>query len=215
MLKTTMLLAALALLGCDKDDQLPAGPAGAQGVQGPQGMPGAAGKDGAQGAQGPAGKDGAGMQDGSRIKARHFVGDDGTRFFAGWHDTQIGQDCTFGPAADGMTRCLPGVTDNGGAFWSTDPTCAATPSVFESYGTGVDGGACAPAPAYVVVFKPALQGCTPGGYTVYAIGAQIQSPPAMIYRNGPGCISQATDPINTYYAFTVVDPTTLVAATIQ
>jgi hypothetical protein len=44
---------------------------------------------------------------GSRLKAQWLVAADGAEQFAGWHDTLLGEDCSFAVAADGRPRCLP------------------------------------------------------------------------------------------------------------
>lgn len=55
---------------------------------------------------------GAGPVSGSRLKAKTYVGDDGSREFAGWRDTERHEDCAFGVAEDGKTRCQPAATLN-------------------------------------------------------------------------------------------------------
>src|SRR5664280_530267 len=44
---------------------------------------------------------------GSRLKANYYVGTDGSKEFIGWHDSQLGVDCSFVLASDGTTRCMP------------------------------------------------------------------------------------------------------------
>jgi hypothetical protein len=46
-------------------------------------------------------------ESGSRLKARSYVGSDGSKQFAGWYDTARKEDCDFAKAADGKARCLP------------------------------------------------------------------------------------------------------------
>jgi hypothetical protein len=47
------------------------------------------------------------MTSGSRLKAKWYVGADGSKQFLGWHDSQLNTDCDFGVASDGATRCIP------------------------------------------------------------------------------------------------------------
>ncbi len=47
-------------------------------------------------------------QSGSRLKAKYVAGVDGSKQFNGLHDSQRNEDCSFGTAADGVLRCLPG-----------------------------------------------------------------------------------------------------------
>lgn len=44
---------------------------------------------------------------GTRLKARYYVGEDGSKQFVGWHDSQRNEDCGFSKAGDGVLRCLP------------------------------------------------------------------------------------------------------------
>ena len=47
------------------------------------------------------------MTSGSRLKAKWYVGADGSKQFLGWHDSQLNTDCDFEVASDGATRCIP------------------------------------------------------------------------------------------------------------
>lgn len=44
---------------------------------------------------------------GSRLKARYLMAEDGSRQFLGWFDSARGESCFFTTAPDGVTRCLP------------------------------------------------------------------------------------------------------------
>ncbi len=122
-------------LGCGSDPangvdgaRGPAGVAGVQGAKGEAGEPGLAGDVGPAGPVGPAGAPGAigpagaagavgqqgipgsgGAISGARLKARYRLGDDGSREYiaGGWFDSQLGGNCSFQRAADGIDRCLP------------------------------------------------------------------------------------------------------------
>ncbi len=57
--------------------------------------------------QGGSGQGGSGVipdataaTSGSRLRVRYYSGEDGSKQFVGWHDTQRNEDCTFRPAAD-------------------------------------------------------------------------------------------------------------------
>lgn len=77
---------------------------------------------------------------GSRIKARHIKGADGTIQPYGLFDTQLDTPCTFATAADGKLRCLPtaAVLSEGSYAMYTDPTCNTVASIV------VGWSACAP-----------------------------------------------------------------------
>jgi hypothetical protein len=62
-----------------------------------------------------------GYVSGARIRARYLDGDDGSKQFVGWRDTQLGMDCTYLFAEDGEYRCLPSSILVGGYF--TDANC--------------------------------------------------------------------------------------------
>lgn len=90
-------------------DQGPRGEAGPVGPQGPQGDVGEQGPPGVQGPQGEAGPRGpvglpgpdAAYKDGERLRVRWFVGEDGSRAFAGWWDAKRNSPCTIMPYGDG------------------------------------------------------------------------------------------------------------------
>ena len=44
---------------------------------------------------------------GTRLRARLLTAEGGSALFTGWHDKELDFDCTFGPAEDSKTRCLP------------------------------------------------------------------------------------------------------------
>jgi hypothetical protein len=44
-------------------------------------------------------------QSGSRLKAKYYVGSDGSKTFTGMHDSMLNVDCNFIQASDSTTRC--------------------------------------------------------------------------------------------------------------
>lgn len=89
---------------------------------------------------------------GTRLRARVQILDDGARRLVGWHDRELGIDCSFGRDAAGVLRCLP-VAARVPAF--ADPACtvpAHLPVSCEAEGTRWVRGirtrdeACWPAP---------------------------------------------------------------------
>lgn len=79
--------------------------AGCGGAEGPAETADAGGLPGSDGSTGKQTQDL--YQSGSRLKARMLVTADGAKSFAGWRDTKRGENCTFAPATDGKTRCVP------------------------------------------------------------------------------------------------------------
>jgi len=66
-------------------------------------------------------------QSGTRLKARMLVTADGAKAFNGWRDTVRNENCFFGDATDGKTRCLPDcLAATTGDYCLTD-TCTGTP----------------------------------------------------------------------------------------
>lgn len=92
---------------------------------GSAGMAGLGGGAGATGAAGASPEDSGGALDalgdaltdpvpdamanesGSRLKARRYVGADGSKEWLGWHDSKRGINCMAAVADDGKTRCMP------------------------------------------------------------------------------------------------------------
>lgn len=131
-MRWALISLAIALVGCaEKGDP---GPAGRDGAKGEQGPPGANGEQGIQGPIGPMGPmgvpgpegepgQGIGYVSGSRLKARYLDGEDGSRQFLTWWDSQRQEECTFDEPSDDVAsaltlndrRCLPrmGSCDDG------------------------------------------------------------------------------------------------------
>jgi hypothetical protein len=78
------------------------------------GSKGSGGLGGNAGGKGSGGHGGGVMpsanadEGGSRLKANIIKGSDGSKHYIGtFHDTMRNEDCSFRPAVDGKTRCLP------------------------------------------------------------------------------------------------------------
>lgn len=134
---------------------------------------------------------------GTRLKARRYVGSDGSSQFVGWRDTKRNEDCSFLRHADGSLRCMPA-----GAFASSfyaDAQCT-IPVAALALASGC------PQPIYVVSYatfatcgydlvyriysvagtlngtlyaRPSATTCTsttaPTGFSLYAAGAEMPS----------------------------------------
>ncbi len=121
-------------------------------------------------------------------------GTDGSRTFAGWHDSQLDVDCAFGAASDGNFRCLPYAVS---ADVYADANCtqpvveaACAPGTKYAYvrtrATAACGGLdrdqlynLGSAMSVTKVFQKGFQTCVaedvPQGYQVYALGDAIPS----------------------------------------
>ena len=95
-------------VGCSETEPIGPDPAGGTGASTADGGSGGDGTGAAGGSGGSGGQaQGSGFESGSRVKARTYVGDDGSRTPVGMYDDQLGVECSWRKAADGVTRCLP------------------------------------------------------------------------------------------------------------
>lgn len=115
-------------------------------------------------------------QSGTRLRAKYFVGSDGSRQFNGWHDSQRNEDCSFGTASDGMTRCLPRGATTGAYF--ADSGCSQVLAYVPKAG-------CTPPGPYALSYVTTC----PGGSKVLSLGPAITT--GNVYVGSPGsCIGQ-------------------------
>lgn len=143
-----------------------------------------------------------GTKDGSRLKARYYVADDGARQFAGWFDTQRGEECTFQLAGDGKRRCLPTPQTLGTLSYYQDAECT-QPIVSGTCGTG-----------YVGIWDIAM-GCANGSrLRVYAnLGAYTGT---YIYlRSGSACTAFARGDASFVRVGTEIPASSFVGANVQ
>jgi hypothetical protein len=181
------------------------GSMGLGGDNDPTGQMGTAGQvEGAGGSAGGSGPLDAGMMDaiadamtdpvpdasaeesGSRLKARYYVGDDGSKQFAGWYDSERKENCTVMSASDGVLRCLPFTLFASAGSYFSDSNCSSQ---------------------YFVAAKPTNTACgtTPStgygytstcGFTFYTL---TPASPSVVYAGTPGACTEVTAP--TTYAF--------------
>jgi hypothetical protein len=99
-------------------------------------------------------------ESGTRLKAKRYVGADGSKQFVNWFDSARNEDCYFSSASDGKTRCLP--TGAYALSYFSDATCT-TRLAYQGVG-------CA-APKYAIV--PPNPTCSAnGGKTIYNINVK-------------------------------------------
>jgi hypothetical protein len=97
---------------------------------------------------------------GTRLKAKRYVGADGSKQFVTWFDSARNEDCYFSSASDGKTRCLP--TGPYVGVYFSNATCT-TRLAYQGVG-------CA-APKYATV--PHNAACAPyAGNAIYDISAK-------------------------------------------
>jgi hypothetical protein len=150
-------------------------------------------------------------QSGSRLKAIYYLGADGSKLqLAQWYDSQRGENCMFGMAADGNYRCLPSSAAYPASLFA-DAGC--TQPLVEAYsGPGCAAPTSARAPS---VSTGVSTGCaaTPGS-PVYQIGSLFTGTP---YSGTPSSCNKATAPSGyaLYSLGAEIPASSFVSATIQ
>lgn len=144
-----------------------------------------------------------GTKDGTRLKARYYVAEDGARQFAGWYDTQRGEDCAFQIASDGKRRCLPAARVNGGTYYA-DSACTQPLALGSAGCTG--GGGYASVGEYVGA-------CVEYRTRLYPILGPFSGKP--YYKSGGLCVQSSIEAENLMRLGAEVPPSSFVAANLQ
>jgi hypothetical protein len=135
---------------------------GGTGGGGHGGIAGAGGSEAGNGGAGGEEESHAGFVSGTRLRARYYLGDDGSKVFIGFYDNLLATDCFVTRAADGTRRCVPlsGVALTGyfGNAGCTQPAY-------------IVSGACAPSAFAIIPIPPVA--CEEQRYEVRAVGALI------------------------------------------
>jgi len=206
---STAIYLALAMShGCGGSDPglYPSG--GSGGAGGNHGATASAGKGGASSTgsvMNPV-PDANANESGSRIKAKYYVGSDGSRQWAGWYDSQRKEDCYYQYASDEAFRCMPSVGYASTGYFS-DAACTKE--------FAVRANTCALAEAkYVVRVTTAASQCVPGKVQWFQTAGKLTGVTSFYYKNGTTC---SASPIITSYEFYAIGPeippTEFVAAT--
>jgi hypothetical protein len=132
---------------------------------------------------------------GTRLKAKWRVGDDGSREFAGWHDSQLDLDCYFGVAADGVDRCLPYSAGLLPTYYS-DAACTKLLGM-----AGKPPQGC-PTPAIAKHIARSADSCGGAALRIYQVGAQV-TPQSVYMLSGSNCVAFAIDP-STYLWYPIL-----------
>lgn len=195
------------------------GGAQAGGVSGDAGRGGASGRGGSAGASsGMAGEggDSAGaggeasapvdvptVVSGTRLRARVYLGSDGSRHVIGLHDSLLDIDCEFANLGPGGYRCVPPVSSGFYQSVFASDQCDGPATGYEA--------ACGPHTHYVV----SRTADTCDGLSrrdVFDIGAEIPS----AYRDNAGtCEPYPDDPNASWVAVTPAEPSTFAAGMLE
>lgn len=138
---------------------------------------------------------------GSRLKAQYLVGEDGSRQFSNWLDTQLQTSCTFQKDAAGTMRCFPSSTAPH-LGWFMDAEC--TQPVFLS----------PPCPSeYGLVWAAGIGSCS-GGMAAYRLKPAPASAPDKVWRrNASGtCSEEPPTSLAGHYIGELVPNSTFAAA---
>jgi len=139
---------------------------------------------------------------GTRLRARYHDAGDGASLFLGWRDTQLGENCMFRKAEDGVLRCVP-------------DTGAMTTLRFQDNGCTEPVAAVAcNAPSQYVTVESGEAGCEANSksHEVYQMGAEV-SDTTTFRKLGNTCAPMAAGTGVVLRAVTKVLPDTFVAAT--
>jgi hypothetical protein len=153
--------------------------------------------------------DAAPATSGTRLRARYYTGEDGSKQFIGWHDKMRDEDCSFQKAEDGQLRCLPamGVT----ALYA-DSACK-EPIFQVSSAQPTTCGAAGAAP--VAVYANEYSALVCGFARVYNMGTPLQLTDVYTGYGTGACTKAVADAAVTYRALTPIASTAFVAATEQ
>lgn len=139
---------------------------------------------------------------GTRLKARRYVGEDGSSQFIGWHDSQRGEECGFSTALDGTLRCLPQTAGTGDYF--SDGNCTnAVKLALVFHG-------CEPPKYALAATKAATCAVSSNGTSqIYSVAAKASD---AFVKAGTSCVSQINASFDFYGVGAVIPPTSFVAA---
>ena len=142
---------------------------------------------------------------GSRLKARYYVGADGSRepvAAYGWYDSERRENCGFTKASDGLIRCVPMIGAYAYGTYYVDAACTVE--------LAVAAGSCgAEVPRYANVAASAT--CTT--FRVHQLGPAFTGT-ALYLKSGTMCIATTVSAGISYYQLGAeVPPASFVQAT--
>ncbi|MBI4956812.1 MAG: hypothetical protein HY908_32645 [Myxococcales bacterium] len=136
---------------------------------------------------------------GARLRARIYVGEDGSQAHVGFFDAERQENCAFSKASDGVLRCLP--TAGYSSTYFSDAQCTAP----------VLAVSCGQVPPAYALVNGGASTCPTWNVPVRALGAVHAGPVYWVY--GGTCSAVPATPDVTYYALgPEIAPTEFVAA---
>lgn len=148
--------------------------------------------------------DAAPATSGTRLRARYYTGEDGSKQFVGWRDNTRNEDCSFLKSEDGQLRCLPAAAF---ASYYLDASCTQSAAT-----TPKEQAICAAAVPTYAVETQRFTAC--GTSKLFEVGALVE--PTVVYVvSATGCVETKPLAVYAYYTTTPVAPTEFVAATEQ
>jgi hypothetical protein len=143
-----------------------------------------------------------GQSSGSRLKAKHYVGADGSKQFAGWYDSQLKADCWF-QQVNGKTVCTP-------TLWSSSYYADAACTVPLFYTTAIGCGG--------IAYEYGASNYDCNARRIYRL--QAMSAPASMYSKGTACTAMSPPASGagitySYFSAQEVPLTTFVEASVQ
>ncbi len=150
--------------------------------------------------------DAATATSGTRLRARYHVGDDGSKQFVGWRDTERDEDCSFQTAEDGKLRCLP--STGGSVQYFSDSGCSEVVAL-------VPATEACPEPGVAGYLGETSADCGAGRRkALFKVGSE-SDPKALYAYAGDGCVETTIAGEYRVFETTAVDPSDFVAATEQ
>lgn len=136
---------------------------------------------------------------GSRLRARYYDGDDGSRQYVGWYDSDLDANCVFNFGSDAVRRCLPSPFSISVVY--SDSGC--TQPIY-----GHSKLCSTPPPKYAHIPPGQCQ----LGWAVHELGAQATLT-TLYYKSGSNCFEGAVSQDTDYYSLEPeLAPTTFVEA---
>jgi hypothetical protein len=204
-MKKELAVLALTLLTCGQMTSDPNNPNNPSNPSNPNNPPDPNNPNNPNNPGGPVASLDSELKNGSRLRNKYYQGSDGTVAMAfGLFDTMRNEDCSFGTADDGQTRCLPS-----GVYASSyyaDSSCS-TPLAFDA-GCG--------AVANYILFNGGSGTCS-AGYSIAPANLFASAPTTIYTKSGATCTA-STNPLPSYRwyrAGAVIPATSFVSATIM